>query len=207
MAQMRCPGCGAPYNGKKCRMCLYEPMDTDLSRRAEKSVPIPEKKASLPKRKKQKSVFSSLGGFLIILALVAISMPSFQNWGVKLEAIEAANLAPEPIPGNPTVLFQHESITVLVPKQESSTVSLWFYNHGKEDAMVTCKDITLNGYRMDEVELSVYVPAGSAVKGTLLELEVLADEITFAMEAQKPNGEFLFETAPIYLKERTAVYG
>lgn len=206
MAQMRCPGCGAPYNGKKCRMCLYEPMDTDLSRRAEKSAPVPKKKASQPKQKKRESVFSSLGGFLIILALVAITMPSIQNWGVKLEAIEAANLAPEPIPGNPTVLFQQESITVLVPETDSPSISLWFYNQGKEDAMVTCRDITLNGYRMEWAECSVYVPAGSAVKSTLLELETQADTFAFSMEAQKPNGEFLFETAPIHLKERTAAY-
>ena len=207
MANLRCPGCGAPYNGRKCRACLYTPMETTLSRPAGKPVPVPGKKSPVSRPRKQRSAFASLRGLLILLALIAIMMPAVQNWGIKLEAIEAANMIPEPIPGNPTVLFQHESITVLVPKQESSTVSLWFYNHGKEDAMVTCKDITLNGYRMDEVELSVYVPAGSAVKGTLLELEVLADEITFAMEAQKPNGEFLFETAPIYLKERTAVYG
>ena len=203
MDQMRCPGCGAPYNGKKCRMCLYEPMGTHLSRNTGKTA---NQKAPFPGRKKRTSAVS-IKGILLLLVLMAAALPLLLNWGIKLEAMEAASRTPEPIPGNPAVLFQHESITVLVPEEDSPIVSLWFYNHGKEDAIVVCKEISLNGYRMENTALSVYVPAGSAVKGTLLELETLADELAFAMEAQKPNGEFLFETAPIYLKERRAVYG
>lgn len=199
MAQLRCPGCGAPYNGKKCRMCLYSPMETSLSRR------VPPGPVT-PRQQRKKTAVSSFVGFLILLALIAVCLPGLQNWGMTLDAIDAAHRTPEPIPGNPTVLFQQESITVLVPETDSPSVSLWFYNHGREDAVVICRDITLNGCRMDEAELSVYVPAGSAVKGSLLELEAPADEVAFAMEAQRPNGEFLFETAPIHLKERTAVY-
>lgn len=200
MENIRCPGCGAPYDGKKCRTCLYKPMETNLSYHA-KTVAV------RPRQKQKKSGFGSLRGLFIILALIAVMIPGLRNWGMKLDAIEAANRTPEPLPGNPTVLFQHTSISVLVPEQDSSCVSLWFYNHGKEDAVVVCKDITVNGNPLNDASLSVYVPAGSAVKNTLLELETPADEITFSMEAQRPNGEFLFDTAPICLKERTAANG
>ena len=195
MDDMRCPSCGEPYNGKKCRACLYEPMKTDIAG----SRNTPERKAAVPRKKHPKSVSRSLLGFMIILMLICIVTPALRNWGIKLDAIEAANRAPEPIPGNPTVLFHHDTITVLVPETDSADVSLWFYNRGKEDAVVVCRDITVNGYRMENILLSVYVSAGTAVKGTLLELEVPADTFSFSMEAHKPNGEFLFETAPIQL--------
>lgn len=196
MSIIRCPSCGAPYNGKKCRVCLYEPMETGIpSGTGKKTVQRP----AVPRQTRQKSIGSSLLGLFFILAMICIMMPVFRNWGMKLDAIEAINRTPEPIPGNPTVLFQHESIAVLVPENDSPSISLWFYNHGREDAVVVCKDVTVNGYRMEKITLSVYVPAGSAVKGTLLELETLADSFAFAIEAQKPNGEFLFETAPIRL--------
>lgn len=195
MADMRCPSCGEPYNGKKCRVCLYEPIKTDIVG----SRNIPERKAPVPRQKQPKSVSRSLLGFVVILMLIGTVTPALRNWGIKLDAVEAVNRTPEPIPGNPTVLFHHDTITVLVPETDSADVSLWFYNQGKEDAVVVCRDITVNGYRMDNILLSVYVSAGTAVKGTLLELEVPADTFSFSMEAHKPNGEFLFETAPIQL--------
>lgn len=200
MAENRCPGCGAPYNGRKCRICLYTSMETNLSRNAKPVSPAPR-----PKQKR--SAVGSMVGFLLILVLIAIVLPFARNFGRKLEAIDAANRTPEPIPGNSAVLFQQEDITVLVPKQDTSGISLWFYNHGKEDIMVVCKDIAINGCRIENAEVSVYIPAGSAVKSTLPEPETFADEVTFAMEAQKSSGEFLFETAPISLKERTMLYG
>lgn len=200
MTKDRCPGCGAPYDGRKCRICLYTSVDTDLPRQTK---PFP----SAPRAKQKRSAAASMAGFLLILALIAIVLPLARNLGRKLDAIDAANRTPEPIPGSSTVLFQQDDIAVLVPKQDSSDISLWFYNHGKEDIVLVCKDITINGYRMENAEVSVYVPAGGAVKSTLLELETLADEFTFAIEAQKSSGEFLFETAPIYLKGRTVFYG
>ena len=202
MERERCPSCGAPYNGRKCRICLYTPMETGSSGQARK---IPPKTPSAPRKNREKGIGHSLCGLFIILVLIAACLPGLRSWGTKLKAMDAASRTPEPIPGNPTLLFQHDPITVLVPDQDAPAVALWFYNQGKEDAVVICRDI-FNGYRMENVFLSVYVPADSAVKATLLELETLADELTFTMEAQKPNGEFLFETAPIHLKERTAAY-
>ncbi len=208
MASQRCPGCGAPYNGKKCRACLYEPMETDLSRRTEKTAPLPAGKPAPAKPKKRRSAGSSLGGFFVILALIAMTMPTIQNWGVKLEAIEAANMIPEPIPGNPAVLHQQESITVLVPEQEvqgDGGISLWFYNHDGRDYLAVCKDITVNGSRIDEARLVLDLAARSAIKGTLLSRETLAgfqqiEEISFVLEVSSFSGALLFETAPLCLK-------
>ena len=208
MAGERCPGCGAPYNGKKCRACLYEPMGTDLSRRTEKNAPIPAKKPAAATPKKHRSAGRSVIGFLVLLALIAMTMPAFQNWGVKLKAIEAANMIPEPIPGNPAVLYQQDPITVLVPEQQlqgDGGLSLWFYNHEERDLLAICKDITVNGSRIDDARLVLDLAARSAIKGTLLSRETLAgfqqiEEIQFVLEVSSFSGTLLFETAPLCLK-------
>lgn len=195
MENIRCPGCGAPYDGKKCRACLYKPMETNLSYHA-KTVAV------RPRQKQKKSAFSSLVGFFVILALIAVMLPTIRNWGMKLDAIEAANQTPEPIPGNSRVLFREDPITVLVPESEPSKAALWFYNHGSEDAIVVCRIVTVNGRNIADAALSVFVPANSAVKSTLLEQDTIINDVAFTMEAETARGEFLFETAPIQLKTK-----
>ena len=91
MEKIRCPGCGMPYNGRKCRNCLFQPAKSDLTtvRTGEK-----REKASLDfpaGRKKQKSALRSLLGFLVILALIALMLPSLRNWGMELEEMKRTN--------------------------------------------------------------------------------------------------------------------
>ena len=87
----RCPGCGMPYNGRKCRNCLFQPAKTDLTavrtgRKRNHASP------GFPKcGKKQKSLLRSLIGFLVILALIALMLPSLRNWGMELEEMERTN--------------------------------------------------------------------------------------------------------------------
>lgn len=196
MANQTCPGCGAPYNGKKCRFCFYAPMDTDVSSRPTADHP---KRNFSRKQRQQKTAMGSFAGFLVILVALSAVLPGFRNFGLKLDAIDAANRTPEPIPGNPTVLFQQEPITVLVPGQNDSDISLWFYNQGKEDVLVICRDITVNGQQMTGAQVLVALPGGNAIKSSLLDQNADAKEVSFVLEGQKMNGEFLFETAPIQL--------
>ena len=86
MERNRCPGCGMPYNGRKCRNCLFQPVKTDLT-----FVSAGKKTASQANGKKQKSVLRSLLGFLVILALIALMLPSLRNWGMELEEMERTN--------------------------------------------------------------------------------------------------------------------
>ena len=93
MEKIRCPGCGMPYNGRKCRNCLFQPAKTDLTivrtdRKQNHASP------GFPKGgKKQKSLLRSLLGFLVILALIALMLPSLRNWGMELEETERTNSA------------------------------------------------------------------------------------------------------------------
>ena len=88
MEKIRCPGCGMPYNGRKCRNCLFQPVKTDLP-----PVSAEKKTASQANGKKQKSVLRSLIGFLVILALIALMLPTLRNWGMELEEMERTNSA------------------------------------------------------------------------------------------------------------------
>ena len=88
MERNRCPGCGMPYNGKKCRNCLFQPVKTELTDRSGEKK---KKTASPAGGRKQKSVLRSLLGLLVILALIALLLPSLRNWGMELEKTEQAN--------------------------------------------------------------------------------------------------------------------
>lgn len=88
MEKNRCPSCGMPYNGRKCRNCLFQPVKTDLT---SDSVGEKQTKVSRPSPKdgkKQTSALRSLLGFLVILALIALLLPALRSWGGELEEIE-----------------------------------------------------------------------------------------------------------------------
>jgi hypothetical protein len=81
MASDRCPGCGGVYNGKKCRICGYIPFSGN---------PLPDP----PPQSKPKKRSHPILGFLILLCVIAALIPLLRNWGLELEAREAA-LSPE----------------------------------------------------------------------------------------------------------------
>ena len=91
MERNRCPGCGMPYNGRKCRNCLFQTVKTDLTsdsigkkqNQASTGFPAGSRKAG--------PVLRSLLGFLVILALIALMLPTLRNWGMELEETERAN--------------------------------------------------------------------------------------------------------------------
>ena len=191
MAENRCPGCGAPFNGRKCRICLYTAMETNLSRQVKPISPA-------PRPGKKRSAAGSMAGFLLILALIAMALPLARNLGWKLEAMDAANRTPEPIPGNAAVLYQQEPITILVPAQEDSGTAIWFCNHSSEQLLVTCREITVNGRRMEDAALSIALPENSAVKSSLPDGDNTdIEELTFLLEVKDRNGVCLFETEAI----------
>lgn len=89
MAKETCPSCGAVYNGRKCRNCLYRPM-------AARKVPAsrPKNEAKPSPRPKSRSALRSLLGFVILLILIALLLPILQNWGQGLKAREEAQAVP-----------------------------------------------------------------------------------------------------------------
>ena len=77
-----CPGCGAGYNGKRCRRCGYEPFPEAKPHTAAPTNPV-------PRRKRQKH---PLIRFLILLLLIWSLLPLLRQWGQQLEAMEDSNI-------------------------------------------------------------------------------------------------------------------
>ena len=79
--QMRCPGCGCGYNGRRCAGCGYEPFgETGTVQKDFSTAPVPKRE-----RKKHPLI-----RFLILLYLIYLLLPFFRQWGLKLEAMEEA---------------------------------------------------------------------------------------------------------------------
>ena len=91
MERNRCPGCGMPYNGKKCRNCLFQPVKTDLTSDSVREKQTKVSRPSPKDGKKQTSALRSLIGFLVILVLIALMLPILRNWGMELEEMEHLN--------------------------------------------------------------------------------------------------------------------
>jgi len=105
MARDICPSCGAPYNGKRCRTCNYQPLDANMTRTCKGKIQTEDaskrKRSSRKNRfgdQKRKTTAGSLIGFLIILVLIALMLPILRNWGLELEAMEASQSISEPAP-------------------------------------------------------------------------------------------------------------
>lgn len=77
-----CPGCGAGYNGRRCRRCGYEPFPEAKPHATSAKVPV-------PRRKRQKH---PLIRFLILLLLIWSLLPLLRQWGHQLEAMEDSNI-------------------------------------------------------------------------------------------------------------------
>lgn len=80
-----CPGCGAAYNGKRCRNCGYESFPEGTAQKPAPTAPV---------RRKEKRRYPLIR-FLILLYLIYALMPLFRQWGLKLEAMEDAARHPE----------------------------------------------------------------------------------------------------------------
>lgn len=93
MARERCPGCGAPYNGKRCHRCFYQPMTTVRAPSSRR----PESRKKTALGRKPSSALRSLLGFVILLALIAMLLPMLRNWGTDLKATAESHAAGNPL--------------------------------------------------------------------------------------------------------------
>lgn len=98
MGKNTCPGCGAGFNGKRCRSCGYEHFSEEIAHRghthqgeplvieAPARKPVPRKDPFGCDKKTRKK--NPLIRFLILLYILYSLMPLLREWGLKLEAME-----------------------------------------------------------------------------------------------------------------------
>ena len=85
MKKTTCPGCGAPWKGRRCPSCGYE----SFRETSGKSPVFSEKSSSRQGGNRQKK--HPLLGFLVLLALIGALIPLLRSWGLELEALEEGN--------------------------------------------------------------------------------------------------------------------
>jgi len=230
MAKYVCPSCGKSYNGKKCRACLYENFAEEIahgghSHRGEPLVidapvrrPIPKKdpfgcekqtrKSVFPRREKKQRPFA---GLLTIFLLIYSFLPLVRNWGLELEAREAAVQMEMAMPEDLVTLYEEGPITISTQSHclnefPDSGLRLWVKNEQRQmDVYLTTKYVMADGFVLPNTGLYMECSADSVCLDTLyLEGEDLKDagitqvrELIFVLECTDESYTVLFETDPI----------
>ena len=78
MNEKICPGCGSPYNGRKCSCCFYENPADQSSRSVVDSV-----RSFL---KAHRHFIRALLGFAVLLILIGFLMPVLRDFGLRLDS-------------------------------------------------------------------------------------------------------------------------
>lgn len=190
MAKYICPSCGARYNGKKCRQCLYENFGETIAHgshthKGEPLVidspvrrPIPKKDpfGCPPKQKKQKSARQKnpVLRFLVLLFAIYSLLPMIRNWGLDLERREAALVQPEmAVPEDLVTLWEEGPITISIQPHYLQNFAaedprIWVHNElNKMDVSVRTRYVMANGFVLPTSGLYVDAAGGLYGMGTL----------------------------------------
>jgi len=237
MGKMTCPGCGAGFNGKRCRSCGYEHFSEEITHRSHTHrgeplvidspvrKPIPRKDPFGCDKKTRKR--NPLARFILLLAVIHSLMPMLRNWGLKLETMEAGRSAvmvqPEPVlqPENMVILHQEDDITIFTTPEELSRLSSNFslYVHNESSMRVTvvaAEDIQVNGIRLPHARLVCNARPGEIGRGWLesdkqeWESAEIGEvrSLEFSLTVLGQDGRIRFETDEICLiAEGADMYG
>lgn len=189
MARYICPSCGAAYNGRRCKACLYEHFTEEIAHgnhthRGEPLVidapvrqPIPRKDpfgCEKQTRKRKTKKRHPLAGFLVLLALLNSLLPLVRDWGLELMARTESYVTPEPepdvpIPENSLVLYEDGGFLITAGWQDGQEFTgdfpVYVRNDSAWDVIVSARDIQINGYVMEYSHLYCDVPAGTTRLG------------------------------------------
>lgn len=194
MDKYTCPSCGAPFNGKKCKNCAYESFSEEIAHnlhvhKGEPLVihdtarkPVPYKDPfDCPKPPKQKTV--KKGKLLTILMIVFLVLFLIGPIGMLIENIHVLSPTPtrtEPVtlPLDAKTLLDDDRFTIAAkwdygPNNPSYSydypcISLYIVNHTDKTFNFTDRNLTVNGFCLEEFS-SFYAQAepGSTVEANL----------------------------------------
>ena len=206
MEKYSCPGCGARFNGKRCRSCGYELFGEAAAHRTSGKRTASRKSSSAKPGKKH-----PLAGFALLLMLISALMPMLRNWGLKLEAMEAP-IQPEPVlqPENMVILHQEDGITIFTTPEQirrpDGDFCLYVHNESDMSVTVSAGEIQVNGTVLPQAALVCKARPGEIGKGRIMDSEdwntlQLQDVRTLAFDlaALGQNGRLLFTTGQILI--------
>ena len=142
MNKNTCPGCGAPWNRKRCRSCGYEPFQED---------PRPKKGPSGKRKTSPKK--HPLLRFLLLLLLIYSLLPLLRNWGQRLEILEEANrsVTQEAVIPDAELLtlYQGEDLYIFTTEYDAAHLSdgltLYIRNDSDRDLVLHTDGLSING--------------------------------------------------------------
>ena len=198
MKTMKCPSCGAPYNGRRCRSCYYEPFSEAVR---------PSRRGQTPVPRKGRPGFS-LVRFLVLLTFLYTLMPMARNWGLKLEAVEEINRTPVRemvIPATDVLtLYQSEKIHIFTTAYDSpESLILYVQNDSDQDLLLYLDGLLVNG---DPAKQELYCKASAnTVVKNILRFDTGSESsdiqtISFRVCAYDEKNSLLFTTDSITLE-------
>lgn len=203
MEKTTCPGCGAPWNGKHCRSCGYEPFREEKRPRR-----VPSQNGKICRKN------HPLLGFLILLALIAGMLPILRNWGWQLEAMEEHNRSVTQeavVPDAELVtLYAGEALHVFTTEYDTQHLSdgltLYIQNDTDQGLRFHVEALLIDGNPGDQ-ELYCKADAKSTGRNWLrFDPGAESDEIhsvSFLLTAYDPAGSLLITTDRITLGRST----
>lgn len=228
MARPICPSCGKPYNGKRCKACLYENFSEELSHRLHTHAgeplvvadtarkPIPRKDPfGCEKRSKKRKVRPWV---LLAVILVLLEPAASLLYGVVSEVRETVSLAAEPdstLPANGTTLYDGNGLLVTADWRDGQEYADGFTialrNTTGQDLALYATEVVVNGYLMDDAFFYCDVRQGHTSQGEFyLDEEELSNAgietvqtLSFCLTAYDPDSyETVAEIGPFPLKAK-----
>lgn len=167
MAQI-CPSCGAPYNGRRCRQCLYENFSEEVAHgshthqgeplviEAPARRPIPRKDPfDCPPKPRRK--FPNALAVLIVVAVIAIfnaSIGFISAIGSGVREEEAKEAVAIPVLTNSTTLYSDDQFTVTADWQDgqefTGTIPLVVDNESSSNVNVTVEEVVVNDWLLED---------------------------------------------------------
>lgn len=236
MARDICPSCGSPYNGRKCRECLYEHFSEEIAHGSHVHTGEPlviDAPARRPIRRKdpfgcEKKTRrqNPLARFALLLTLIYSLLPMLRNWGLDLMAREqaarpAASIQAEPEPllsaEDMVILHQSSDITIFTSQEDlvdfSDGFCLYVQNDSSLNVTVSAGDIAIDGVSMPHSSLVCRAGANAIGKGWLeLDAQDLKNAGTVKYRtlslnlAVLRNSRLLFDTGEILITSGVDAY-
>lgn len=192
MATYKCPCCGAPYNGKRCRSCNYEAFTEEVSHglHTHEGEPLaikePEPKKASPVKKQHgdcdsysgKRKSGSMARTTVIVAVVIslVSMlgsfiSAIQDTVSDVIEVEEETIVDTSAFQDGTVLYDDGEITVTADWRPGDSfdrsIPLLLTNQTDKDIIAATRWMSVNGFSTDDTFSFCRAEAGETVEGDL----------------------------------------
>nr|MBQ8243843.1 hypothetical protein [Oscillospiraceae bacterium] len=233
MARYACPSCGAAYNGRKCRQCLYthfmeeiahgnhihtgEPLVIEATARR----PIPRKDPFGCEKNTRKRPSRMSAGIAVVMVVLSLIGPILEGvFSFVEEAADSISFGTrEPeiaFPEECTRLFAGEGLEVVTTWAEdqpiSDTIPIYVQNETGEDLILSARDVILNDCMSSGTYLHCEVRDGRTATADLRISRTDMDrsgigslrQLQFCLDAmERDSYETLLYTDPIVLAPKS----